>query len=264
MNKHEKELKKPDAFIAEGRKVIFILEKNLKPIAGLVVAVVVVLLGIFFVNNASEKKEMTLQSDYYRIEKAYLKKLEDAQKAKMDKLEKSAADKTADKKNLDPKEAVEDSVKDSEKYKEDISQFTALVNKAPESKAGAMAALAVANLSFKSKNWEDGQKILEQVYKHQKKNNLIKGLLAHSLGVAQANLGKCDLAIQTWASLIKEKNYEFMADELKLKTAICQQQLGQNQQAEESLNALKAKTESPQSRVADKYLRFFKFKQQGS
>lgn len=269
MNRHEKDLKKPDAFLAEGRKVLLLMEKNLKAIVGSIVAILVIVFGIYLMNNASEKKEMALQGDYYRIEKSYLKKLEEAQKTKTEKLEKeAAADNKADAKKSDDKKPVatadEDQTKPSEKYKDDIADFAGLIAKVPNSKAAAMAALTVANIYFESKNWEEGQKVLEQVYQHQKKNNLIKGLLTHSLGVAQANLGKCEVAIQTWASLLKDKNYEFMADELKLKTAICQQQLGQAQQAEEILNGLKAKTDSPQSRVAEKYLRFFKYKKQGS
>jgi predicted negative regulator of RcsB-dependent stress response len=269
MTKHEKDLKKPDAFLLEGRKILVIFEKNLQAILVVLGILVLVVGGILLMGHESEKKEMALQSDYYRIEKSYLKKVEEAEKAKNEKLEKEAKAEqdSLSKKDKDLKEKTSTEVADDnkiEKYSDEISQFRALIDKAPGTKAGAMSALTVANLYFEKKNWEEGQKVLDQVYQHQKKNNLIKGLLTHSLGVAQANMGKCDIAVQTWASLLKDKAFDFMAEELKLKTAICQEQLGQSQQAEELLNSIKAKTDSPQSKIAEKYLRFFKYKKQGT
>jgi predicted negative regulator of RcsB-dependent stress response len=196
------------------------------------------------------------------VEKAKNEKLEKEAKTEQDAIEKNNKDKNSKDKKVtkvvEEKKAVEPEVNKVEKYSYEISEFKSLIEKAPESKAAAMSALAIANLYFENKNWEEGQKILAHVYEHQKNNNLIKGLLAHALGVAQANMGKCEVAIQTWAPLLKDKSYDFMADELKLKTAICQQQLGQSQQAEELLNAIKIKPDSPQSKVAEKYLRFFK------
>lgn len=266
MTKHEKDLKKPDAFLLEGRKILVIFEKNLQAILVGLGILVLVVGGILLMGHESEKKEMALQSDYYRIEKSYLKKIEEAEKAKNDKLEKEAKAEKNSPDNKDKEKASTEVADENkiEKYSDEISQFRALIDKAPNTKAGAMSALAVANLYFEKKNWEEGQKVLDQVYQHQKKNNLIKGLLTHSLGVAQANMGKCDVAVQTWASLLKDKAFDFMAEEVKLKTAICQEQLGQSQQAEELLNSIKAKTDSPQSKIAEKYLRFFKYKKQGT
>jgi predicted negative regulator of RcsB-dependent stress response len=277
MTKHEKDLKKPDAFLHEGRKILMIFEKNQQSILIGIAIFALVVGGIFLMGHESEKKELALQTDYYRIEKSYLKKMEEAEKAKNEKLEKEmkpeaeAFDKSGKDKKSKEKAALAEAKKDAEtsenkveKYKDEIAEFRTLMDKAPESKAGAMAALTVANLYFEMKNWEDGYKVLDQVFQKQKKNNLMKGLLTHSLGVAQANMGKCDVAVQTWGILLKDKAYDFMADELKLKTAICQEQLGQSQQAEELLNAIKAKTDSPQSKIAEKYLRFYKSKKQGS
>lgn len=263
MTKHTKDLKKPDAFLLEGRKILMMFEKNLQFILLGFGILALVVGGILLMGHEAEKKEMLLQADYYRIEKSYLKKIEDADKLANEKLAKAEQDIAGKKTKVNEASEVEASNK-IEKYDDEIAQFRTLIDKAPASKAGAMAALAVANLYFEKKNWDEGQKVLDQVYQHQKKNNLIKGLLTHSLGTAQANMGKCDTAIQTWATLLKDKSYDFMADELKLKTAICQEQLGQSQQAEELLSTLKAKTESPQSKIAEKYLRFFKYKKQGS
>ncbi len=151
MTKHisKQELKQTDTFLQEGRKAFFAFARHQGQVGVAIGTIAVIIAGILFFNHNSEKKELELQAQYYKIEKSYLKKKEEIEKAKQAKLDTKKSEKENE---INIVETNENSESTIEKYKSEVEQFTQLIQANPKTMAASMSALLVTEIySFKLK-----------------------------------------------------------------------------------------------------------------
>lgn len=288
MNRHisKQELKRADQLTAAGRNAFEYILKNQKMV--LSVALVLLLAGAGYVawDKVNYSKEVTVQEDFYSIEKSYLKTKEAFDKAEAEQKDKAL--KEASKKDPTKKKALEDTQEAStpsltppsgdlnKDYGTVVTGWNKLIDAHPGSKAAAMAALELSQLYLKYKAPKEALSVLSKVKNQQNSDHFLGAMVFHSYAKLLADQGQCQDAIGIWEGLEKKKKLEFLAEQSQMGRALCLESLGQTEKAEAvfkdlavegnnspmtpSKAAAPPKGKSQTQKTAEKYLRYMKLK----
>jgi len=287
----KKELKKADQFTAAGRNALDQIIKNQKLVFS--VALVLFLAGAGYVvwDKVNLSKELTVQEEFYAVEKSYLKLKESFDKAEADQKEKAVKEKESAKKDLAKKESqksedAKDTKSDSEKltlpsgdltkdYGTVVEGWKKLIEAHPSSKAAAMASLELSQLFLKYKVPKEALMILSKVKNQQNSDHFLGAMVFHSYAKLLSNQGQCADAVVIWEGLEKKKSLGFLAEQAQMGRALCLETLGQTEKAESLFKDLVAgdnasqgiskpgtppKGKTQTQRTAEKYLRYMKIK----
>lgn len=240
MKKYSKEdLKSPDIATQELQQGFGWMVRHGKLVGLLLFAFVVLGGAVSIFQIVSENKESGLQEQYFKIEKEYTQKKESfAPPAPGEKAPATPAAK-----------ATGDLAKD---YADLNVKFEALIQQSPESKAAAMSALLVSELYT---SYQQKQKALDAVSKFKGSGFLLATLVQDRKAGLQADLGDCKGALATWDALLANKSAAFMASEVKLKKALCYENLKDFAQAQTMYKQIMdADKNSTLAKSAEKYL----------
>jgi hypothetical protein len=234
-------------------------------VIGAIAAFIVVGLGISLWSYLSTKKETELQQKYFQVEKSYLDKKRGFDEASRAEL--MAAQAAKDKK-APAAPAVDASKKASGDLQKDfgtiVTGFEALINDAPNTQAGRMAALNLSDIYVDYKKFDEAAASLAKVEKGLAKNEALTALVLSQLGNVMADKGDCKAAVEKWQAITDRKGLAFAHDEAKLRMGLCYETMNDLAKAE-ALYTEVSKKESPTAdfsaaKDAEKYLRLLKAK----
>ncbi|QDK45490.1 hypothetical protein DOM22_10180 [Bdellovibrio sp. ZAP7] len=259
----KEDLKNPDQVTKTLRQGFVWTTTHSKIVITAVIAFVVIGAGASLMGYLSNKKEVATQEKYFSLEKSYTEKkrgFEEAARAEM------MAATSKDKKGapaFDPsKKASGDMQKD---FGTLITGFEALINEAPKTVAGQMAALNLSDIYLSYKKYDEAAEALNKVEAGLNKSDLTSGLVWMQMGNVMADKGDCKGAIEKWNVITASKAFNFAHDEAKLRQGLCYETLNDSAKAEQlytevSNTADTQNTDSISSREAAKYLRLLKAK----
>ncbi len=261
----KQEAKKPDELLAGLTQGYNWAIGHRNSVIGLIGLFLLIGLGITGFQYVSDSKETKAQEQYYSIEKIYFEKKgqfeqanrQEQQKvnAQKDKNAKTKAEPTPE--NTQTK-ATGDLAKDYGSIETDLKDVFA---KHPATQGAAMAALLLTDLYIEYKQPAQALDLLKNM--KPQAGSMMDSLATMQLGNVYALNSDCQNAITTWAGLLQKKQLAYLHEELKLRTAQCQIQLGQTVEAEKSLAELASNKEAMNftaQREAAKYLRLLRVK----
>lgn len=210
--------------------------------------------GVAIYDYVSKQKESSLQEKYYALERIILeKKKVVAESAKSNP-------KSKDKEPIKSVPVKEDFDKD---YASTVADLETLAGQHPESRAGQMAALEGAELLNEFGKKQQALDLLNKLGSV-KTSALLTGLVIKQKGNLQADLGQCKEAISTWEQIVKSDSFEFLRADVKLRQALCYENIKDLVQAEKIYLELSQKSNEDQdqtiSKEAEKYLRLLNMK----
>ena len=273
-SKLKKEHKKPDHWTEVARQIFYNIIQNQKMVLG-IFAILLVLGGSFVAwDQFSTKKDLEIQTEYYSVEKAYLKKKEAFDKAEADKKDLAKKETGAitdkDEKKSDTISALAsgDLTKD---FGPEVEGWNKIINNFPGSKAAAMSALELSQLYVKYNKEEDAVQLLSKVKGQMNSDLLLGAMVFHSYANFLSKKGQCQDALPIWENLEKKKKFGFLVEQAKMGRALCLESLGQVEKAEGLLKDLVAgsaekskqgtpKPKSSVQRSAEKILRYLQLK----
>lgn len=122
------------------------------------------------------------------------------------------------------------------------------------------AALLVTEATSEYQKYEEGVTAIQNAVRGFSKNHFLYGIAQSELGSLYANLNKCSEATQAWDQVISSKNYDYMADQLRLKSGLCYQKLGMFDKAQKQYEKVLEKgSENSNGRMARKFLLYLKY-----
>ncbi|MBO9668496.1 MAG: tetratricopeptide repeat protein, partial [Bdellovibrio sp.] len=211
----KEDLKNPDQVTKTLREGFVWTTAHSKIVITAVIAFIVVGVGVSIGGYLSEKKEVSTQEKYFSLEKSYLEKkrgFEEAARAEITAA--NAKDKKAAP-AVDPsKKASGDIQKD---YGTVIAGFEAMVNEAPKTTAGQMAALNLSDIFSMYKKYDEGLAALNKVEAGLNKSDVTSGLVYMQMGNLLSDKGDCKAAVEKWQVVVGSKAFAFAHDEAKLR-----------------------------------------------
>lgn len=222
-------------------------------------------LALFFIlgggftlwDHLKKDKEMTLQEEYYSLERGISDKKKAFSEAKAKLPEKGETKPVATVENYDTD------------YLESVNKLQELALKNPGSRAALMAALQAVDLMLEFKKDKEALDFLMKV-DVRKISDLLDALVVKQLGNIQANLGECNLAIASWNRVIVSKTNAFLYPDIRLRQALCYETLKDVAQAEKIYieltqvtpgeNSAPEENDLSAAKEAEKYLRLLQLK----
>ncbi len=198
------------------------LQKNSKLVIFIFVgALVLSLAGVGLVLYET-KKEQELQSEYYKIEKDYLKKKEAFDKALDESKTKTDLKKSKKTAQVEPEKTplVLPSGEIEKDYGPQIQALKDLSQKKPSSHASQLSTLLLSSLFVKYQKPDLAKEVLQTALQSAKPS-LLKALMLNQLGTVYSNLEDCPAAIKTWDQVLEQKKFNYLHKEALLRQAIC-------------------------------------------
>jgi len=271
----KEELKNPDQVLANLKQGFEWSAAHSKMVLTVLFGFIIIGGGWTAYSIVQDKKDGQRQEAFYLAEKKYLdarKKLEDAQKPKVDEKKNAKTPPTP----IEPKASTNPEVD----YAEAIQDLRKVTEANPTSKAGIMAALTLSEIYRHSEKLPEALKALE-LSTQGKATDLLSALAFKTKGNLQADLDQCANAVQTWQQLSHVGSFAFLTSDVKLKMALCYEKMDQAPQAEVIYKELIDRMKNPGQqadksddsaadklvgREAEKFLRLMKLKkdQRGS
>lgn len=261
----KQEAKKPDELLASLSQGYSWAIGHRNTVIGLIGLFLIIGLGMTGFQYVNESKETKAQEQYYSLEKSYFEKKGQFEQALRQEQQKLADKK--DKKAKPEKEtpAAANQVKATGDLATDYgtieTQLKEVVAKNSGTQGAAMAALLLTDMYIEYNQPASALELLKKM--NPKAGSMMESLATMQLGNVYALNNDCQNAVSTWAGLLQKKQIAYLHDELKLRTAQCQIQLGQSTEAEKTLSELASNKETMNftvNREAAKYLRLLKVK----
>ncbi|MCX7977995.1 MAG: hypothetical protein N2578_03235 [Bdellovibrionaceae bacterium] len=211
-------IKRPDVFLSELRRAFNWVVHH--KVAFWSSVVVFLLLGIVFVavDWRTKSQELALQAEYYPAEKAY----QDKKSKFAEALRQSEAAKAKKGSSVSKPESLPSG--DMEKdYGKDIEAFSAILEKAPKSNAGKMAALQLSEIYSDHGRTEQALGVLQMTEVKGSPSTLIDALIYVRKASLKAAAQDCDSAKKIAELLAKSKVGEDLSYPVKIRTALCLQ-----------------------------------------
>lgn len=257
----KEELRRPDQITAAGQRIFAKMLGQQKMILGAVVGLLLLGAGIVAWDQGRTKKELSIQEQYYEVERAYLKKKEAFDKAELQTKDPAKKGETT---GLPTGDFNKD-------YGTEVQGWLQLIESHPSSKSAAMAALELSQLYLKYNKNNEALQVLSKVKAHQNSDGLLGALVFQSYATELANQGQCQDSLNIWDHLEKKKKMAFLSEQAQMGKALCLETLGQVEKAEIVLKDLVAgkglsekqvqpKPKSQIQRTAENYLRYLKVK----
>lgn len=265
MNQVSKDVKKPDQFLVFLRRIFDAVVDR----AALVVAALALILvagGAYATwSHFAEQKELQWVEKYAAVEREYLEKkrqfLEAAQREQMRK--------------SDPKAAVPAGVLPTGDLARDYgtvtTDFQALIDEAPKTRAAEMAALNTAVLYAEYNQKEKALDVLNQVNTSNRTRDLLGALIVNVKASLMASQDRCPEAVSLFEKITQDKRAGFLHQEAKLRTGLCYEKMNEMAKAEEIYKSMgsdsSAENVSPSAEGqnlgedAERYLRLLRMKQ---
>ncbi len=277
--KSKEDAKNPDVVTTELRKGFAWSASHLNLLIGFGIAFILLGAGITFLKFTKDKKETSIQEQYYSFEKQYLEKKQkfEQSETQIESLKNTAAGSTkteakADAKNKNAKNkkqaeppapeniATGDLTKD---YGAILTGLKDIIAAAPSSKGAKMAALNISEIQAKYKNIDQALESLNKVDSQDK--DLLSAMIKVQLGTILADKQDCAAAIKSWDQVLANKSAEFIHSAVKLKKGLCYEVLNDTKLAGELYAQVKEESkgegkDSALGKSAEKYLRLLKSK----
>ncbi len=228
-------------------KLMSVIEKQWKLIAGVFVLFVISGIAISLISIQKANKEQMAQSHYFLAEKKYY---ELKTKSNPPPTESAAKE---PKKEVGPADYT--SVK---------ADFEKVITDYPGSKAAQMAAVYLSDILIAEKNKSLALSTLQKVETGD--TGLINTLVQQQIGLLLADQDKCAEALTVWQKIVDRKQAQFIHNETRIQQALCYKKMNDGKKAEEILtNLANQKPDgtleaSSTSKEAEKYLRLIQFK----
>lgn len=228
------------------------LQNNLKALAVLMVAAIVIVSGYSVYSLTQKKAAQSKFTSLYEIESKYLEKKDAFAKAKAE-LESKNPDKTKT-------AAVAVGTGDLSKDYGDIPQkLEDFINQNKGSTAAIQASLWLSDLYDEYKMTEKAAQILESTLGG-KVDGVMTAMATLRAGNLWSKAEKCEKGIEHWNKLIN-KNYPYFETQSLLKIALCQKEMGKKDESKAKLQEIITKyPESTEASSAKKYLRLLDYK----
>jgi predicted negative regulator of RcsB-dependent stress response len=233
-----------DPFQSELKKGFEWTTQHTRIVTVILVAVAVIGAALGLKSYVDTKNEMTAETAYFPLEKAFLKKQSGYQ---------AAAEPNPNKKEASPAtaKASGDFTKD---YGPEAAALEQFISQYPNSNAAQIAALNLSAVQNEYQQFEAAQKTLEKV--NSTSSTFLAGLVASQLGNTKANRNDCAGAIEAWNKALSNPNAAFLKDTIRLKQGLCFEAM-KNPEKAKSLYAdvKKADKEGSLGHAAEKYSR---------
>ena len=223
-----------------------------KWIAVAVVLSLVALAVVKYLDSQKEKAELEAFTALYPVEKTYFQRKSSFELGEVLKTQK------AEDLGLPEDLAQESKVRSGEleaDYGDVLTDLNSFLRTYPKSQAAAMAGVMLIDIYQQYQAWELAQPALDQL--KARGDSLLEGLLQISAGTARAEAGQCDQALGHWQGVLKNKKLEFLHAEASLRSGLCQEQIGQLDEAAASYRAASDKA-APGSSVASSASQFLR------
>ena len=270
--------------VAVGDEISNYVEKYWKVVLGVILVGVGGFSVVLGMKKAKANGEKEAFVQLYAITEIYETRKKEFDEAKAEEEAKKAEaknpkakkddKKTAEKKEEPPKQkASGDMDKD---YGDVVEKLQAYIQKTPDKKATAEAALTLSSIYSEYEEKEKAAEVVSKVADKWNQSDLISLVLNMRAGDLWSMVDKCDRAVTYWTKISGGKN--FLREDALLKSGLCQQKLGNLEKAKSlyqqviALSPLKASAADPSnpfaamnqpqtSQNAQKFLRFLQFQE---
>lgn len=246
----KEELRSPDAFVKTMEQGYSFTTRYGKPIASLLVVVLVMAIGVVVTNFLKERKENSAAQALYQPQSSYKKLQDQYQQAK------AQADPAAkvDPKVAKPVAATGDLQKD---YGTVIPGFESVIKEHSGTVAAGQAAVYLASIYQEHGKLDEAKAALEQPLKDLSEDTLIYSVASMVYGNILASQDNCKDAVATF-----ERVKNFLSVDASVKAGVCYEKLGQFDQAADMYRKASTQSESSSSLAAKGYLRALEQKRQ--
>ncbi|MBX2986504.1 MAG: tetratricopeptide repeat protein [Bdellovibrionaceae bacterium] len=262
MNNTSVPAKKRDLFQDSLRQVSDWTIENAKVIFAVLVVGLAVGAGAALWTQISLSKEADWQSQYFLIEKKILDQKQAFDEARQQEKARAA----------NPKAAKDMAVKalpsgDLQKdYGPMVKELSDLIQAAPKTKAGEMAALNLAELQARYKQPAEAVATLDKVNTGDRVSDLIGALVVNMRAGLAADQGDCGKAIGLWEKIARNGKASFLHDDARLHMGLCYEKMNEFAKAEQIYNEIAVPAAAGQERdeasvkEAERSLRLLKLK----
>ncbi|MBX3041505.1 MAG: tetratricopeptide repeat protein [Bdellovibrionaceae bacterium] len=257
------DVKKSDPFLANLRMAFEWVIAQAVWIVVALVALAAIGGGWAVWHQMSESNEMVWQDKYSSVEKKFLDQKrsfqEAAQREQMKKADpKAAAAAVAPVGALPTGDLSKD-------YGAIVTEFESLIQEAPKTKAGEMAALNLAVLQAEHKQMDAALATLNKVNTSDRTKDLTGALTVNLKASLMASLGQCAEAVPKFQKIAGDKNASFLHQEAKLRMGLCYEKMNEFAKAQAVYSEISSGTKDAGdqglSEDAERYLRLLKMKQ---
>ena len=266
----KEDVRTPDQMTQELGRFAAWISKNITLVIGVIVGLLV-MGGIYTaVDYFNGQKESHLQGEMSRVEHQYTEKKTKFKDAEQAENAKKPASAKKDK-NETPAPVLVKATGDLEKdYGPEVSGFEDLVAKNPNSKAGQMSAIYLADLYSEYKQPGKAIEALNKVAPQNEPTDVVSALVINLKAGLLADQGDCAQALQIWQKIMAQKKMDYLHDEAKLRSAVCYEKMNETAKAEQFYIELSKNTSSKDqaedkaaTEDAKKYLRLLKVRTNG-
>lgn len=251
-----KDVKARDSFLVQVNKATEWMAGKASLFLGGLVLLLVIAAAAGLWNHFSEGRENEWQEKYFSIERDLLEKKQG--------FEQALQQEKAPKAKLPAVTAVKASGDLEKDYGDLPKKLSDLVQAAPKTRAGEMAALNLAGLQREYKKPSEASATLAKVNSGDRTSDLLGALVVHMKAGLKADQGDCKGAVSLWEKIERDHQARFLQDESRLRMGLCYESMNDSAKAE-SLYAEVAKkdakdTDPAASKEAEKYLRLLRLK----
>lgn len=263
MTDHQKqrELKKPDAFQALGKKLLAKIKSHQGTFVGAALVLLLSVLGFVGFSIQQEKKEELAQENFIKIERQIEKKQSDFEQAKQELRQLEAENAKAKKgeqkivsEELKNRQPSQDLQKD---FGPEIADLKSFIQTEKGKKAALMAGLRLHKLYVDYKATDQSLELLQGLAQENKHQDFISGLVRISLAKVLMKEKKYTESLKEWDVVLAHRALSFYKEEARLQRAICLKETGQLGEAEKELRLI-ASSGQVQAKTAEKILLLLK------
>lgn len=230
-----------------------ILQKSIGPIVGFVV-VALIGGGVYaYMSKQSHKKLEKQSEELFVLQKELAKK---GQEMASDEPEFPMLDK----KPAKPKKPKPTVAELEAAYSPIVAKLQAFIKANGGTQPAVEAALLVSEAASEYQKYDEGVSALQTALKDFSSKSFLYGVAQSELGSMLAQTDKCQEATQVWEKLASSKNHDYVTDQIRLKSGVCYEKLGQYEKAEKLYkDVIQKSPESFNARTAKRFLLYLQY-----
>lgn len=239
-------------------KIVSILQKLIVPISGVLVLVLIASGAVYFVDKSEQDKVAKSYDELFTLKKEAEKITESWEAPKDDaKVDEKSKDKKTAKKETKPQPTNEEK---KQAYAKILERLMEKIKANQGNQVAVEGALVASDIGASYDDSQVGIEALQVALKGMKSSHFLFAIGEAELGNLLAKTSKCNEATQVWAKVIEVKEHAYMANNLRLKSGVCYEQMGMFDKAELLYQEIVDKSpNSASARTAKKFLLHIKY-----